>query len=336
LAAWMNERSYIANILASLSIIAVIATVNIAPGWFKPLGRFYYEIYSGNLLYLFLLVLFAAGLVFWLFRYMLNRFYLDGKIKSGKTESVAGPGLDFMDKYGMTGAFVRNDIRLILRNTRAKMILQSSFFILIFAAFIFYMPMYKDNNFMYAFMAMSITAVFLMNFGSFVPAWDSEYFKLLMSQSIRYREYLEAKWWLMVISVGIMSVLSIPFMYFGTDIYKMIIAFAFLNVGLNTYLVLFTGLINTTPIKLNEKVSSFGGGQGFNAKMFLLSLIRFAVPLALYFILVNFYDIDTVLIVFALTGITGVVLKNYILDKLADFYNRRKYVLIEAYSAGED
>ena len=39
-----------------------------------------------------------------------------------------------------------------------------------------------------------------MNFGQFVPSWDSAYYKLLMSQNITYKDYLASKWWLVVIA----------------------------------------------------------------------------------------------------------------------------------------
>ncbi len=335
LMAWLNERSAWMGLLFSLSLIGVLASIKIAPQWFKPVGRFYYGIYQANWIYFLLLVLGGAGAVYAIYRYMRKNFYLDGKLKSKSKGKMQGAGLYFADNFGKTGAFIQNDIRLILRNTRAKMILQSSLFFLIFAAFIYYAPIYKDNEFMYVFTAISISAIFLLNFGSFVPAWDSEYFKLLMSQSISYRDYLEAKWWLMAVSVGIMTLLSLPFLYFGWDIYKMILAFAVFNAGMNIYIVLLTGLLNTTRMKLNEKVSAFSGGQGFNGRMMLLSFIRFAVPLLLYFGLRKFFDYDTTLLIIAGLGILGFLLKNYFMKALTRLYIKRKYIMIEAFSEQE-
>ena len=336
LIAWMNERSVILNFIFSLVIFGSILTIKTAPHWFKPVSDFYADIYHGDIFKLLILL----GLYIFLFlaviRYMRRRFYLDGKFKAKKQEKIADVKLGFTERMGLTGAFIQNDIRMILRNTRSKTILYSSLFYILFAAFVYYAPLYRDNRFMYLFIAFTVTAVFLINYGSYVPAWDSEYYKLLMSQSIRYREYLEAKWWLMVLSVWVMLVLSLPLLYFGTEIFKIIVAFAFFNAGVNVYFVLVTGLMNTRPIKLNEKVQAFSGGQSFNGKLFLLSMLRLALPFAYYYFLKMFFDLDTVLIIVAITGLIGMLLKDKVLDILAQWYNKRKYLMIEKFSKMEE
>ena len=47
------------------------------------------------------------------------------------------------------------------------------------------------------FVGVFVTGIFLINFGQFIPAWDSGYYKLLMSQNIPYKEYLQSKYLLM-------------------------------------------------------------------------------------------------------------------------------------------
>jgi len=332
LLSWLNERSAWINFLLSVAIIGSVATIRVAPQWFAPLTDIYAGIYQGNL-WLWTAVMLALAAVWTLIvRYMQRHFYLDGKLRRKKTEKIRDWKLPFTERFGMTGAFIQNDIRMIFRNTRTKMIIQSSLFYLLFAAFVYYAPIYRDNDFLYLLVAFTVTAIFLINFGSYVPAWDSEYFKLLMSQSIRYRDYLEAKWWLMFLSVWILLLLALPLAFFGTDIYKIIVAFAFFNAGINTYFVLLTGLLNTRPIKLNEKVQAFSGGQGFNGKLMLMSILRMFLPFIYYYFLRLFFDLDTTLWIVAVTGLAGLLLKNKILDYLARLYNRRKYLMIEKFS----
>ncbi len=330
--AWLNDRLQNIQVLFSLVIIGLIVSIKIAPELFKPVSHFYVRIYQGDYLYFFLLIFgFFASFVA-LIRYMERNFYLDGKFRTTESKSSPSADIKFLRNTGLTGAFIQNDIRMILRNTRTKKIIQSAVFFIIFAAFVFYAPMYKDNEFLYVFTAVSLTAIFIINFGNFVPAWDSEYYPLLMSQSIRYRDYLEAKWWLMMLSVWLLLLLSLPLLLFGWDIYRLIVAFAFFNAGVTVYIALFFGLFNTTPIQLNEKIKAFSGGQGFNGKLFLMSLFRLLFPIALYFILKNFWNINTVLLVFVILGIFGMILKNTILDFSAKYYNKRKYIMLNAFA----
>ena len=55
-----------------------------------------------------------------------------------------------------------------------------------------------------------VSGGFLITFGQFVPSWDSSYYGLMMTQNISYRDYLNSKWWLMIIGTAITAVIK-PF-----------------------------------------------------------------------------------------------------------------------------
>ena len=94
---------------------------------------------------------------------------------------------------------------------------------------------------------------------------------MMMSQNIPYRQYLESKWYLMVIAVVISFILSTPYIYFGWDKYAMIAAGASFNIGINSFVTLFGGALNRVPIKLNEKAKAFSNTQGFNPTQLLIA-----------------------------------------------------------------
>jgi hypothetical protein len=52
-----------------------------------------------------------------------------------------------------------------------------------------------------------MTGVFMLNYGQFVPAWDSNYYGMMMSQNIPMKQYLNSKV-LMSVSVLIFAILS--------------------------------------------------------------------------------------------------------------------------------
>lgn len=122
-----------------------------------------------------------------------------------------------------------------------------------------------------AFASIFVTGGFLMTFGQHVPSWDSEYYKLMMSQNIKYKLYLESKWMMLVVGTLLSFLLSIPYLYFGVKIFGMIAAGAMFNIGVNSILVLWGGALNRTPIKLNEKAKGFGNTQAFSASSLLHS-----------------------------------------------------------------
>jgi len=203
---------------------------------------------------------------------------------------------------------------------------------LVLAAVFFYAPIYKDNAFIRVFAALMVTGTFMYNFGSFVPAWDSQYFKLLMSQGIRYRDYIEAKWWLLVLSVAVFTVLALPYWWYDPGIYKMIAVFAVFNAGLNVFIILATGMLNATPVKLNEKVKAFRSTQSFNGKIMLANFLRLLLPLGLFFLLKYLAGLTVAYAVFVLLGVMGWLLRHRFLDALARAYGRKKYDWIRSFS----
>ena len=107
---------------------------------------------------------------------------------------------------------------------------------------------------MFVFVGIFVTGIFIINFGQFIPAWDSGYYKLLMSQNIKYKEYLNSKYSLMLMSAVIMFILSIPYVYFGWEILVIHFAVMIYNIGINTYILLYAGSFNRKKIDLGMVV----------------------------------------------------------------------------------
>ena len=164
---------------------------------------------------MFILLLFALYRIN--FNDIKKGFYLDGTI-SKKIEKISTTDLSWLDRFGSIAVFLKNDLRLIWRNARPKQVLMMSFLFLFYGLIFYTQPTYQKMPAFLAFASMFVTGGFLMTFGQLVPSWDSEYYKLLMSQNIPYRKYLESKWYLMVVAVGISFVLSTPYLYFPAKI----------------------------------------------------------------------------------------------------------------------
>lgn len=64
-------------------------------------------------------ILIALFLAYYTYQYILKNFYLDKGLElkkaEGKTENI-----EFLNKYGVLGAFLNNDIRLIKRSKAAQ------------------------------------------------------------------------------------------------------------------------------------------------------------------------------------------------------------------------
>ena len=298
-------------------------------------GSVFYTVYEKPWLFFGFAFLFVFVFVY-TSKLMMSRFYTDGAL-SIKSEKVFDMELSWLDRFGTIAVFLKNDIRMILRNKRPRKAALFSIYFLLYGFWVFGSGnMHQTQNiFRLLFGTMIMTGGFLFSFGNLVPAWDSENYRLFMSQNIKYSQYLDSKWWLMVASVIVLSVLSLPFIYYGLDKYLLILAMAVFNIGFNTYLVLIGGLFNDSPIRLNEKVKAFQNSQGFNINSFLLGILRLLLPMLIYYLAHKFYNDDIGMISLVIVGVIGIGLKTRIMSFIERLYIKKKYSLLKSFAKEE-
>ena len=265
------------------------------------------------------------------FNYFRKHLYLDAGLAVKKSEAKT-ENLDWLNKYGSLGTFLKNDIKLIKRNKRSKTT------VLLSVLFIFYGLLFFTNSLeVYQgaawkiFAGIFVSGGFLFSFGQFVPSWDSAYYPLMMSQNIRYKEYLRSKWYLVIIATVISTILASFYIYFGWEAYLAIIVGAIYNIGVNAYLVLWGGAYIKTPIDLTSNKKAFGDKQAFNVKTMLLTLPKLVLPILVYGI--GHLTLGSTF-GFALVGITGVIglaFRNKVFNIIENIYKKEKYKTLLAY-----
>ena len=266
------------------------------------------------------------------FKYFLARLYLDAGLAK-KVSKASGGDLSWVDRFGKQSTFLKNDIRMIMRNKRSKTTVIMSIFFL-FYGLIFFTGIggaIYEGPFWRMFAAVFVTGGFLFNFGQFVPSWDSAYYPLMMTQNIAYKDYLKSKWLLMVVATMASAVLSIPYLYFGWEILAAIIVGAIFNIGVNAHLVLLGGAYIKTPIDLQSGKKAFGDKSSFNLKTILISLPKMLGPILFYFI---GYLIQGPILGFALVAIVGIIgfaFRDKVFDQIIKIYKSEKYKTLAAY-----
>ncbi len=291
---------------------------------------FYFGLYSTS--YMFIVPLAVLGILYWLsYKYFYNHLYLDTGLK-GKHEVAKTEQYTWLNKYGTMGTFLKNDIKLLKRNKRSRGTLIASFF------FLFYGLLFFNGGIqniqlpvMSMFAGIFVSGGFLFTFGQFVPSWDSAYYPLMMSQNIKYRDYIASKWWLIVIGTVICTILSSFYLFMGIDTYLIIIASAIFNIGVNSHLVLLGGAYTKTPIDLSSGKQAFGDKKAFNIKTMLLSIPKMLVPMALFGI--GSYAISPMAgyILVAGAGILGFAFRNAVFSKIEKVYKTEKYDALASY-----
>ena len=264
------------------------------------------------------------------YRILKSQLYLDEAVKV-KVKEANTSELAWANKFGDMAPFIKNEIRLIWRNKRTKTVFLMSFLFVMYGLIFFTNPMYEEKmpSFL-IFASLFVTGGFVLNYGQFIPAWESSYYKMLMSQNISYRKYLESKWFLMTIMTTILFVLATPYIYFGMDTYLMIAAGALFNIGFNTLVLLYAGSFNRKQIDLNA--SGFGNTQGTSAKQFIIIIPVMGFPVLIFYVFSLLFNFNGGLIAIAAVGLIGLLTKNYFMNLIAKKYVKDKYAAIHAFN----
>lgn len=258
-----------------------------------------------------------------------QKLYIDQSLKT-KTEIATTIDMAWTRRFGSVAPFLQLDLKLLWRNKRPR----SSVFIvaigLFYGLFFYPNPTYQNMVAFYVFVGIFVTGIFMINFGQFIPAWDSGYYKLLMSQNIKYKEYLSSKHKLMIMSAILMFILSIPYVYFGWKVLVVHFAAMIYNIGVNSHVLLYGGSFNRKKIDLNQRAAF--NYQGTGAVQWIIGFPLLIIPMVLFYIPYKLINFEAGLATLIILGIIGIVFHQKIMIAITKKYIDSKYKMIEAFN----
>lgn len=253
--------------------------------------------------------------------------YLDAYLDS-KQKTYQASDLSWTNKFGALAPFIQLDLKLLWRNKRAKTTVYLSLGFLAYGLLFYTNPKYADSS-MLIFVGIFITGIFIINFGQFIPAWDSSYFPLLQTRPVTMKNYLEAKAMLMYGSILILTILSTPYAFFGWDKVYMNMACAIYNAGINIPIILLFGAYNKKYIDLSN--GSMFNYQGIGAAQWLIGLPLLIIPIVIWFTVKVFADQNVANLVLIGCGVIGLLLRNVIMNSLVALYMHNRFRMLEGF-----
>jgi hypothetical protein len=262
-------------------------------------------------------------------RYFKNILRTDEAVQS-KVKEVKAENFTWLEKYGSMGTFLKNDIKLIKRNRRSRATVVTSFIFLFYGLLIVSNPQHQSPVWL-LFSGLLVSGGFLFAFGGFVPSWDSSYYPLMMSQNIKYKQYLSSKWWLMVIATLAGVILASFYLFLGWQMYLAVIVGGIYNIGVNAHIVLWGGAYVKTPIDLTAGKRAFGDKRAFNLKTFLIAIPKMILPLLIFYVVYKFNGIMAGYLAVAGLGVLGLAFRNKMFSLIERIYKKEKYATLAAY-----
>lgn len=326
------KKNFTNNIKALLPIVGVIAGLGIL----DYLQIFESSVWFGKGLDAILEMPYLAGiaiLIFFVFfkwnqKDLESRFYLDATLKEEVQDANTKEFL-WTRRFGDLAPYLQQDLKLIWRNKRPKSTIFLSLLFLGYGLIFYPSDAYQAMPTFYVFIGIFITGMFMINFGQFIPAWDSAYYSVIMAQNIPLRKYLNAKAALITISVILLAVLSTPYIYFGWKILLVNMVCALYNIGVNIPVLLYAGSFNRKRIDLDK--SAMMNYQGMGATQWIVGLPLMLIPMLIFWIFNKFISFEIAIAVLFALGVLGLILRNRAISFIARRYKQQKYAMIAGF-----
>ena len=281
-----------------------------------------------NPVFILIPILVLIGLYVYNFKILRKKLFLDSGLKT-KIKEVNTSNLEWTKNFGDIAPFMQLDLKLIWRNKRTKSSVWMVVMGLLYGLFFYPNPQFQNVTPFYVFVGIFSTGIFLINFGQFIPAWDSGYYKLLMSQNIKYEQYLKSKFTLMAVSVAILFVLGVPYVFFGWKVLLAHFAAAVYNIGVNTHVILYGGSFNRKKIDLGQKAAF--NYQGTGAVQWLIGIPLLLLPMGLFAIFYFLIGFEIACLIIAILGVVGIVFHQKLMKTITAKYLESKYKMIDAF-----
>lgn len=270
------------------------------------------------------LLLFAAVYVL-NFQLLYRNFSLEDFGKGDSTQRSSLENINYLDRFGKIGTFILLELKMYVRNKRTRTMLYLTPLFLFYGLFFYNDPSTLHQNGFLIFIGLFISGGFMMNFGIYFFALESGHFDLVLTANNTYKDYIKAKYVLMLASSTIIFILSTFYVYFGVDV-LIINGVCFLfNIGVNSLLLLYFATNNNKHMDLSN--GSAFNYQGVGGRHFVLMIPLILIPILIY---LPFGLMDQPNTGFALLGglgILGLLFREKLLHLITQrFISKRHYM----------
>jgi hypothetical protein len=260
--------------------------------------------------------------------FLRHNLYFEEMTRRGRQRQSAEYA--WLQQWGLAGELVGLNLRLILRNKRAKSVVLTSFVILLYG-FIFYSPqaLKSPHTHMIIFGALFITGIFIMNFGQFLFAWHSGYFDGLMSLPVSIPTFIRSQFLLFIAVSTISFVITSLYGLISWKIIPFQFAAYLYNIGINSVVVVYFATRNYKAIDLSKSASFNYQGTGMAQWLNVIAvmLVPIGLFLGLSYLFNNWIAITTI----GAFGLISLLLQNWWIGILTEQFLLRKHLILSGF-----
>lgn len=300
------------------------------------------ELAFGHLLdnpFSFLIFAFAVWVMYRVnFQFLLNNFRENGNsIKRSSINNLKGWSmLENLEKSGLIGTLIAQEIKLALRNKRPRQLLASSvlFGILGLAGIVFLLSEGRNGEvsaslWIVPVYSMIIVGVFIFTYGKYLTSWESSFFEGLMVQNIRIRDYYLAKWILVNGSCILVFLMLLPVAFYFAVPLLLLTMGLFYNIGINSFIALLLGAFNNKPIDLTK--SNIFNNQGESTGTFLFVMVSVIIFMIFFGVFSRIYGFDKSQWILVGVSLLSLALYKIWFRLILKMHRKRKYNKLDSF-----
>lgn len=267
--------------------------------------------------------------------YMLNYWFLRSRLypdevtvkKKEKVDSLSN--IRYLKTLGLTGQLISLDLRLIWRHKRTRTLVYMAPVFLLYGFFFYPNPVYQDLNAMLIFVGIFMTGGMMLNYINYCFSYESNYFDNILVNYQDLERYIRTKY-LVGISIATASyILTIPYVFFGTDIFLINTMTYLYNIGFLSFVLFYVATFSKKRMDLS-KGATFNY-QGMGASHWLSMLPAFLLPVIIY-LPFHFtgYKNGGLLFIGAL-GLAGLLFSKLLLNVVYKQFLNKRYDMAEGF-----
>ena len=247
--------------------------------------------------------------------------------KKQKQDSLAD--IKYLKTLGLTGQLISLDLRLIWRHKRTRSIVFMAPLFLLYGLFFYPNPAYQKMYPMFIFVGIFMTGGMMLNYINYCFSYESNYFDNILVNYKDLERYIRTKYILGISIATACYILTIPYIFFGTDIFLINTMTYLYNIGFLSFVLFYVATFSKKRMDLS-KGATFNY-QGMGASHWLSMLPAFLLPV-LIFLPFNFmgYKTGGMLFIGAL-GVAGLLFSRLMIAFVYKQFMKRRYEMAEGF-----
>lgn len=267
--------------------------------------------------------------------YMLNYWFLKSRLYPEEVMVKTQKKMDnlsdisYLKTLGLTGQLISLDLRLIWRHKRTRSIVFMAPLFLGYGLFFYTIPMYRTMYSFLIFVGIFMTGGMMLNYLNYCFSYESNYFDNILANYKDFERYLRTKFVFAILVSSSCYILTIPYVFFGTDILLLNTMTFLYNIGFLSYVLLYIATFSKKRMDLS-KGAAFNY-QGLGASHWLSMLPAFLLPVFIY-LPFSFLGMPRAGMIFiGALGVAGLLFYRSLLSIILKQFLKRRYSMAEGF-----